>query len=312
MAGLGHRLPPSRCKQVKRTWKRACRRAVRDGHTQYRGKTLWAYEIPMRFRIFAPSDEPPKPVSKPRTVSTASDLGVFSWNAGNGLICDEWILWRDQSGYDTLLIQEIGWIFSNQWQTHNWMCIHTAHQRASQLLMIRRVVISSDEIAYNAFIPGRLVHLRLMFKYIHDIFNVYQFAWNTTRDPTDLTQARAELWTRLDESVRHTPRRHMLLVAGDFNTPLDRIDPFVCTSDAKFSRSLQEDKHIFQALFTDLRLVAIHCNRHTFLHGSRATRIDFMFMREHQIRWQKLKAHIHCRFECTLDVLGPIHRPLIA
>ena len=123
-----------------------------------------------------------------------------------------------------------------------------------------------------------------MFNCTHDIFSVYQFAWNTTRDPTDLTQARAELWTRLDESVRHTPRRPMLLVAGDFNTPLDRVDSFVCTSDAKFSRALQKDKHIFQALVADLRLVAIHykqCYRHTFLHGSRATRIDFMFMREH-------------------------------
>ena len=115
MAGLGHRLPPSRCKQVKRTWKRACRRAVRDGHTQYRGRTLWAHEVPMRFRVFAPSDDPPKPVSNPlRTISTANDLRVFSWNAGNGLVYDEWILWSDQSGYDILLIQETGWTFSNQ------------------------------------------------------------------------------------------------------------------------------------------------------------------------------------------------------
>ena len=37
----------------------------------------------------------------------------------------------------------------------------------------------------------------------------------TPHDLTDLTQARAELWIRLDESVCHTPRRHMLLVAGD-------------------------------------------------------------------------------------------------
>ena len=92
--------------------------------------------------------------------------------------------------------------------------------------MIRRIVISSDKIAYNASIPGRLVHLRLMFNCIHDIFNVYQFVWNPRRNQTDLIHARAELWTRLDESVRHTPRRHMLLVAGDFNTPLDRVDPF--------------------------------------------------------------------------------------
>ena len=154
-----------------------------------------------------------------------------------------------------------------------------------------------------------------MFNCIYDICSVYQFAWNTTRDPTDLTQARAELWTRLDESVRHTPRRPMLLVAGDFNTPLDRVDSFVCTSDAKFSRALQKDKHIFQALVADLRLVAIHykqCYRHTFLHGSRATRIDFMFMREHQIRWQKLKTHIHYRVERTLGILGPIYRPWTA
>ena len=139
--------------------------------------------------------------------------------------------------------------------------------------MIRRIVISSDKIAYNASIPGRLVHLRLMFNCIHDIFNVYQFVWNPRRNQTDLIHARAELWTRLDESVRHTPRRHMLLVAGDFNTPLDRVDPFVCTSDARSSRALQKDKQTFQTLVTDLRPVAIHCKqcyKHTFLHGNRS------------------------------------------
>ena len=114
MVGLGHRLPPSRCKQAKCTWKRVCRRAVRDGHTQYRGKVLWAYEVPICFRVFVPNDDPPKFISKPRIVSTASDPRIFSWNAGNGLVYDEQILRNDQSGYDILLIQEIGWIFSNQ------------------------------------------------------------------------------------------------------------------------------------------------------------------------------------------------------
>ena len=127
MVGLGYRLLPSRYKQVKCIWKRVCRRVVRNGYTWYRGKILWTYEVPMRIRVFAPSDDLPKFVSKLRIVSTASDLRIFSWNAGNGLVYDDWILWNDQSGYDVFLIQEKGWIFSNQWQIHNWTCIYTAH-----------------------------------------------------------------------------------------------------------------------------------------------------------------------------------------
>ena len=111
--------------------------------------------------------------------------------------------------------------------------------------MIRRAVIYSDKVAYNAIIPGRLVHLRLMLYCIHDIFSVYQHAWNTARHRAGLVHDRADLWIRLGESIRHVPRRHMLLVAGDCNIPLDRARPFVCTPDAKFSRALQSDNTAF-------------------------------------------------------------------
>ena len=84
MVGSGHSLSPSRCKLVKRTWTRACRRAVRDGHTLYRGRTLWAHEVPMRFRVFAPSEDPPRlVVASSRNLRTAEELRVFCWNAGN-------------------------------------------------------------------------------------------------------------------------------------------------------------------------------------------------------------------------------------
>ena len=49
----------------------------------------------MRFRVFAPNDDLPKIISKARIVSIASDFRIFLWNAGNGLVYDEWIFWSD-------------------------------------------------------------------------------------------------------------------------------------------------------------------------------------------------------------------------
>ena len=105
----------------------------------------------------------------------------------------------------------------------------------------------------------------------------------------------------------------MLLVTNDFNIPIGRALPFICTSDIKYNRASQVDKPNFQYMIVDLRFIAIHSKqyfRNMFVHGIHASRIDFIFMREHQIRWTKLEIYIHYRFECIQGQIDKAHRSL--
>lgn len=114
--------------------------------------------------------------------------------------------------------------------------------------------------------------------------------------------------------VRHVPKNHMLLIAGDCNLSLTADAPHVNSPDPKFSQAIQNDKYEFQSMIRDLDLVAIHCKNNwtpTFRHGDHSSRIDFMFIRRHQIQWNKRRAQVLIRFERTIGRTAPIHLPLV-
>ena len=69
----------------------------------------------------------------------------------------------------------------------------------------------------------------------------------------------------------------MLLVTNYFNIPIDRVLPFICTSDIKYNRTSQIDTPVFQNMIIDLRFIAIRSKqyfRNIFVHGTHASRID--------------------------------------
>ena len=120
-AGYGQIVDPSRCKRIKRSFKRACKRAFHTGCTQYRGRDFWYSGIPFRIRqqltkdLKAPS---PKTIPEHQQTSCTDTLKVFCWNASNGLQFDEWVDWSTQSPYDIILLQETG---------SGTCCIHPAN-----------------------------------------------------------------------------------------------------------------------------------------------------------------------------------------
>ena len=66
-------------------------------------------------------------------------------------------------------------------------------------------------------------------------------------------------------------------------------------------------------MIRDLDLVAVHCQHHwtpTFKHGDHSSRIDFMFVRRHQVQWTKHRAQVLTRFERTIGSSAPEHHPL--
>ena len=103
-AGYGQIVAPSRCKRIKRSFKRACRRAYFLGYIRYRGRDFWYSDIPFRMRQQLTQDLK-APSSK---ITLDHQLASFS-DASNGLQYDEWLEWSHMSPYGMILLQEIGW-----------------------------------------------------------------------------------------------------------------------------------------------------------------------------------------------------------
>ena len=94
--------------------------------------------------------------------------------------------------------------------------------------------MEADCIRYRVLLEGRLLHVRVLLRTPLDILCVYQEAWNPqklTLDPShkveQLVKQRARVWQGISKWISQTPRRHGLVMLGDFNCPLVH-DPPVC------------------------------------------------------------------------------------
>ena len=110
--GSGHIPDPSRCKRIKRSFRRACKRSLFHGCAQYKGKELWPSMVPFRLKqMIMPElrDRPAvKPCVGPSMHSTPKALQIFSWNAFQSLQLDEWLSWCSSQPYTLVLVQETG------------------------------------------------------------------------------------------------------------------------------------------------------------------------------------------------------------
>ena len=109
-SGYGLIVDPSRCKRIKRSFHRACKRAYKYGCTQYRGKDFWSSNIPFQIRqqLTHESNIPATKVGSSTSMTRTTDsLNIFCWNASNGLLLDEWVTWLTQTSYDVAILQEI-------------------------------------------------------------------------------------------------------------------------------------------------------------------------------------------------------------
>ena len=225
-----------------------------------------------------------KPFVEPNMPSKVEALQIFSWNASQSLQLDDWLSWCSSQPYTLVLVQETGWNLNRRWTAPGWYMIHSSAGRASTLCMVRTTLLRPDQLTFADVIPGRLQHIRLYLIRVHDIFNIYQVAWNTTKPRNVLLHERTLVWKSLQEAIKHVPKNHMLLIAGDCNTPLNIAPPAIESGDAKYSLAAQTDKHEFQSLVQEFDLCAPHCRgkwNPTFKHGTHPSRIDFMFIRAH-------------------------------
>lgn len=114
-----------------------------------------------------------------------------------------------------IFVQETGWTLNRRWTAPGWYLIHSYAGRASTLCMSRSSFLRPDQLIFIDIIPGRLQHIRLHLMRIHNMCNIYQIAWNTTKPRNPLLQEFAMIWKSLRVAIQHIPRSHMLLIAGD-------------------------------------------------------------------------------------------------
>ena len=77
---------------------------------------------------------------------------------------------------------------------------------------------------------------------IHYFFRVYLYVWISARAKHEFFVDRKRLWDHLIDDIRYIPKCYMLLVAGNFNTPLNEAKPYICTPDKKFDKAPQNDR----------------------------------------------------------------------
>ena len=79
-----------------------------------------------------------------------------------------------------------------------------------------------------------------------------------------------KVFEAIKQCIRHVPKSYMLLLAGDYNTPLTADAPHVYSHDPKYGSATRCDKHEFQSMIRELDLVAVHSQRYwtpMFKHG---------------------------------------------
>lgn len=284
---------PRSIKVQKRSFQRACKRALQNGATWYKGRVFSAQDVPMMLkeRLQATAPRHPTHVSTQSIPSRAGRLRMLTWNPG-GMALGKLVElrhWLRSHHYDVIVIPETKWSFQSCWHDDAWNYIHSATSTARVggiLIMVSRRLITSEHIGFQEVIPGRILHARLHFSHWStDLIAVYQYADDHTQHRLQL---RASLWDKLDDYLYQLPKRNQLVCCGDFNCALNAISPWVGTSTFRWKgRQCHGHQHRdmmkFQQLLQRHALLAANswsaAIGPSFFHGDYAARIDFFLIR---------------------------------
>ena len=311
LGGYGLVVSRPRIVQIKRSYRRACFRALQHGYTPYRKDYLFATDVPWHFR------EAHRRLSqeklKQRTPRPTPGIRCMTWNASKNLVHDELLHWCNSQPLDIIALQEIGWNFNSIWTSQGWHCIHSSTKHAAILVLIRCTLARPEQIATASHSDGRILQIRFFLDSTYNFIVVYQHAWNATKGRDQLLENRAKIWTSLHQLLNHVPQQHQMVLMGDFNTTL-KFDPsHINSHDARASMCTHTDRDLLQQLTRAQDLIALHCKQHyasTFEHDSHHSRIDYVFVRQHQVQFRRMQPTMDRSFMRNFDCHGPHHHPL--
>ena len=316
-----HRANPAPQPARKRALQRARRRAIKNGGTWYKDRWVTPRDIGMPGEAHDMSHDtvkqlrkclpkmpvlppwPPKPGapgSQQGPRMPKHGLGVLTFNLGGfskeGF--DEFQRWLHLETTRRLVhvvfLQET-WRGSTEFCTADWIWVQSGRspvvgQGVAVLLNRRFTDSASVRVAERRV--GRVLMLHVPALRGHPLrrrpttlISVYQHA--RFSEKTEVYDARAKIWALLHQVVAAVPRRHLLIVAGDLNTPLEHnghlvgrgvLTPRIAPADADQLAQFLE-AHSLAALNT---FGKSDKSAATFLGDATQTQLDFVLTRSLQ------------------------------
>ena len=306
---------------VKRSYKRALRRASRDGMAWYRGRILTVQSHSQSSTDVSQSIRSTSMKTSSYPSRKHPRLTIFNWNAG-GLAMHTWDslqLWLKTLAVDIVMLQETHWQHDGEWFADNFL-LHTFFDRPAStgglLMMVAKHVASISNIAWQVLRPGRLLHIRLFGPQRNiDLINCYQYTCKSHR-----AADRSSLLQKLAEQLNNIPRRNLLYIGGDFNTTMAIQSEVVGVRSYRFQQQKQLGK-----IHQDWDELHSFCLRHhlialntwcmdsppTFSSPTGHSRIDYIFARKQMMDCTSKQVH-HLTDFPLLITNDNNHIPLVA
>ena len=285
----------------KRSFARACRRALRTGYTTYRGTLMTPNDFPYYLTQQISKELEGKPVRSivrepPGTRPTKkSRLHIFLWNPGalSTSRFQELLLWLNANKVGLAIIPETRWSLETDWSTvapdgSRWHCVHTGRPGHSGgvMILLSASTCRAQDLHWQVVCQGRLLHVRISTgSRATDVLGLYQYVH---RD--DNRVLRQQLLMQLKDYLVHLPKRNTLILAGDFNTSMTTLPGFVASSTFQWKGGRTQgaqhsDTSDLMQVLQQQGLVAFNTwngtHGPTFVGPHHVSRIDFLLTRRH-------------------------------
>ena len=300
---------PGQSHTQKRSLKRAVMRAQRAGGAHYKGR--WYTWQQLRYHA------DPSRSTKQHIAATSRDctlrqppqyvephIHAMTFNCGGlpAAALDEILLWIPPD-LNVLFLQETHWKFSSQWTDaqSGWYFIHSGASKTDThcglMTLVRFPNLHSHHIRSREIIQGRVQHVRIeLSQRTIDLLNVYQQAVSYSQAKQHY-EKRARICNTVSDCIKNTPARNLLIMAGDFNTSLPRLEPMLGAG----CKDLHREHHTKDSgLLIDVirlhNLCALNTfhgrRKFTFYHDGHRTMIDYIFTRLSDARGQAKHARV--------------------
>ena len=329
----GPRPMPKQSAVQKRSYYRACRRAVLNGCAWYNGRCIPLREFPMTListvtsnMVHAsPTAAPVRSHVRGRS-RPQQCIQAFLWNS-NGLGAtryQELRAWLDNTDCNVVIVPETKWRFENQWEDEHWCFMHSgdpagALNSSGVLVIVSKTLCRPDNLLWTSVIPGRLMHVRLLGHSRNvDIVACYQAHEAGCNVNVATLTVRSQVFQQLDQLLLSLPQRNLLLVAGDFNCSLRDVPGCCGTQAFRWNGQLcdnvaHSDSSQFEQLLWNHQLVALNTwdgtAGPTFVHTQYNRRIDFFLCRKSSVDQHAL--NIKQLWDFPMLPLSEYHVPMI-
>ena len=316
-----------------KSYRRACRRALKDGTASYRGGEITssqAHSSPGYSSVSPPRLHSRSRPSRAATITRrprragnlATALSVMSWNAG-GLSAQQWHElqeWAVTCPYHALCIQETHWSGSSQFRARGWHVItsgypsatNSSSTRSAGVLVMLHPSIPVQDIRWSVCTPGRSHIVHFSFKGSpYAILNCYQHTKHKGATAVEHWATQKQVLDKMSAEIMAVSHRTNLLVTGDFNASISYHPPY--TGSGIFRTAKPIGRELFTRFVTNNNLLALNTFTNplpTYISPTGKSQIDFVLQPAFQATPNSKQVKVLTQFPLGAWRAGGRHRPL--